>query len=70
VVKMKMTLNIYWGYSMKIDMSGKAVTNRLISVKQLRKVCLSLANSSAGKKIRRQFSANKVVQRTSHALGR
>ena len=67
---MKMILNIYWGYSMKIDMSGKAVTNRLKTVNQLRKVCLSLANSSTGKKIRKQFSANKAVQRTSHALGR
>jgi len=55
---------------MKIDMSAKEVTNRLKTVNQLRKACLSLANSSAGKKIREQFSANKSVQRTSHALGR
>jgi hypothetical protein len=54
---------------MKIDMSRKAVTNRLKTVNQLRKVCLSLANSSAGKKIRKQFPANEAVQRTSHALG-
>jgi hypothetical protein len=55
---------------MKIDMSEKAITKRLKTVNQLRKVCLSLANSSEGKRIRKQFSANKSVQRTSHALGR
>jgi hypothetical protein len=54
---------------MKIDMSKQAVTNRLKTVNELRKVCLSLANSSAGKKIRNRFSANKAVQRTSDALG-
>ncbi len=55
---------------MKIDMSAEAVTNRLKTVNQLRKVCLSLANSSAGKRIREDFSDNDTVQRTSHALGR
>jgi hypothetical protein len=55
---------------MKIDMSDKAVTNRLRTVNKLRKACLSLANSSEGKRVREQFSANKSVQRTSHALGR
>jgi len=55
---------------MKIDMSAKSITNRLKTVNQLRKTCLSLANSSAGKRIREQFSANESVQRTSHALGR
>jgi len=54
---------------MKIDMSSKAIANRLTIVNQLRKACLSLANSSAGKKIREQFSANKSVQRTSQSLG-
>ena len=39
---------------MKIDMSKRAITHRLRTVNQLRKVCLSLANSSAGKKIRKQ----------------
>lgn len=34
---------------MKIDMSEKAITNRLKTVNQLRMVCLSLANSSSGK---------------------
>jgi len=39
---------------MKIDMSKKAITHRLETVNQLRKICLSLANSSAGAKIRKQ----------------
>jgi len=55
---------------MKLDMSEKAITNRLKTVSQLRKACLSLAISSAGKKIMEQFSANNSVQRTSHSLGR
>ncbi|CAN2042455.1 hypothetical protein GMMP15_830006 [Candidatus Magnetomoraceae bacterium gMMP-15] len=40
---------------MKIDMSAKAITNRLKTVNQLKKICLSLANSSEGKRIRKQF---------------
>lgn len=55
---------------MKIDMSPRAVTNRLKLVNQLRRACLSLANSSAGRKIQTKFSANKFVHRTSKALGR
>lgn len=55
---------------MKIDMSAKAVTNRLKTVNQLRQACLSLANSSAGKRIRKRFADNRSVQRTSQALGR
>jgi hypothetical protein len=55
---------------MKIDMSKQAVTNRLKTVNELRKVCLSLANSSVGKKIRKQFPTNEAIQRTSKALGR
>jgi len=55
---------------MKIDMSSRAVTIRLKTVNQLRRTCLSLAESSVGKKIRKKFSTNKVVQRTSQALGR
>lgn len=54
---------------MKIDMSREAVTNRLKTVEQLRKLCLSLANSSAGKKVRMQSPHNESVQRTSRALG-
>ena len=55
---------------MKIDMSSRAVTMRLKTVNQLRRTCLSLADSSAGKKIRKKFAANKEVQRTSQAIGR
>jgi len=55
---------------MKIEMSPRAITMRLKMVNQLRRTCLSLADSSTGKKIRKQFSANESVQRTSHALGR
>jgi hypothetical protein len=63
-----MTFNIYWGYSMKIDMSREAVTKRLKTVDQLRKVCLSLASSSAGKSIRKTIPADETDQRTSLAL--
>jgi hypothetical protein len=55
---------------MKIDLSKEAVTKRLQTVNQLRKVCLSLANSSAGKKIRAEHADIKSVKRTSDALGR
>ena len=55
---------------MKIDMSPKAITKRLKIVNELRRICLSLANSSAGKRIQKKYSANKTVQRTSRALGR
>ena len=49
---------------MKIDMSKKAITNRLKTVNQLRNVCLSLANSSAGAKIRKQTAdKQRVAQR-------
>jgi hypothetical protein len=54
---------------MKIDMSSEAVTRRLRQVAQLRRVCLSLARSSAGRDIARRFPANQTVQRTSRALG-
>ncbi len=53
---------------MKIDMSREAITRRLNTVAQLRNVCLSLANSGAGKKIREQFPENETVQRTTMAL--
>jgi hypothetical protein len=55
---------------MKIDMSPEVVTKRLQIVNELRRTCLSLANSTAGKKIMKKYSANKSVQRTSRALGR
>ena len=65
-----MILNILGALPMKIDMSSRAVTMRLKTVSQLRRTCLSLADSSAGRKIRKKFSTNKQVQRTSQALGR
>lgn len=55
---------------MKIDMSPEAITKRLRIVNELRRTCLSLANSDAGKEIIKKFSANKTVQRTSQSLGR
>ena len=65
-----MILSILGVLPMKIDMSSRAVTMRLKTVNQLRRTCLSLANSSVGRKIQKKFSANKLVQRTSQALGR
>ena len=55
---------------MKIDMSSRAVTNRLRTVNQLRRLCLSLADSSAGRAVRMKHASNKTVQRTSQAIGR
>ena len=55
---------------MKIDMRPEAITKRLNIVNQLRRICLSLANSDAGQEIMKKYSANKSVQRTSRALGR
>jgi len=55
---------------MKIDMSPGAVTLRLKQVAQLRNACLALARSSTSLEIRKKNAANKLVQRTSLALGR
>jgi hypothetical protein len=55
---------------MKIDMSPAAVTLRLRQVAQLRNACLALARSSAILEIRKKKASNKLVQRTSKALGR
>ncbi len=55
---------------MKIDMSPSAVTLRLKQLNQLRRACLALADSSAARRIRKKHAANRLVQRTSHALGR
>ena len=54
----------------KVDMSSEAVGRRLRQVRQLRRLCLSLARSSAGRDIARRFQANEAVRRTSRALGR
>ena len=53
---------------MKIDMSAEAVRVRLEQVESLRKLCLSLARSSAGRKIVVEHPANEKVRRTSQAL--
>ncbi len=63
-----MISNISGALPMKIDMSKEAVTQRLKIVAQLRSVCLSLAGSSAGKKVREQFPDNETVRRTSRAM--
>jgi hypothetical protein len=55
---------------MKIDMSPQAVTLRLKQVNQLRHTCLTLANSSIARRIRKKYATNKLVRRTSLALGR
>jgi hypothetical protein len=54
---------------LKIDMSPAAIEKRLKLVNELRKACLSLANSSAGIKILKKNSKNKSVQRTLLAIG-
>jgi hypothetical protein len=54
---------------MKIDMSSEAITKRLKTVNELRRICLSLANSSAGKEIIKKNPDNKTVQRTKQSLG-
>ena len=54
---------------MKIDMSPAAIASRLKVVNELRRTCLSLANSSAGMEILKKCSTNKAVQRTSRSLG-
>lgn len=54
---------------MKIDMSKKAITNRLKTVNQLRKICLSLANSSAGAKIRKQTADKQRVKQVAPRPG-
>ena len=54
---------------MKIDMSRRAITARLKTVNQLRRTCLSLANSSAGRKIQKKYIDNTLVRKTSKALG-
>ncbi len=54
---------------MKIDMSEKAINNRLKAVSQLRKLCLSLADTSMGRQIITRFPENETVKRTGEALG-
>ena len=53
---------------MKIDMRSEAVTRRLRQVEQLRRLCLSLSSSSAGRDIARRYPDNERVQRTNRSL--
>lgn len=53
---------------MKIDMSPEAITKRLKSVNELRRLCLSLAKSSAGRRIRANHADKEAVQKTIRAL--
>jgi hypothetical protein len=55
---------------MKMDMSSRAITLRVKQVSRLRRTCLALAQSSAGRKIQEKYKSNESVQRTSKALGR
>ena len=55
---------------MEIDLSPEAVRLRLEQVEALRKLCLSLARSSAGRKVMEQHPTDENVRRTAAALGR
>ena len=55
---------------MKIDMSPEAVRARLEQVGSLRKLCLSLARSSAAREIAAKHPANEKERRTTQAIGR
>ncbi|MDD3249757.1 MAG: hypothetical protein PHF23_05235 [Smithellaceae bacterium] len=54
---------------MKIDMSPEVVAHRLKPVNKLRKACLSLAGSGAGKDILKENRNNDTVRRTARAPG-
>jgi hypothetical protein len=55
---------------MKIDLSSDAITRRLKTVDELRKPCLSLADSSIGRKVREAHPEDPAVQRVSRAIGK
>ena len=55
---------------MKIDLSPAAVRLRLEQVEALRRLCLSLARSSAGRQVMEKHPADENVKRTAAALGR
>lgn len=55
---------------MKIDLSPEAVRLRLEQVDALRKLCLSLARSSAGRQVVEKHPDDERVRRTAAALGR
>ena len=55
---------------MKIDLSPEAVSVRLRQVEALRRLCLSLARSSAAREIMTKHPSNEALRRTAAALGR
>ena len=54
---------------MKTDKSPEAVTMRLKRVEQLRRLCLSLADTDVGRELRRKHPDNPAVRRIALALG-
>lgn len=55
---------------MRIDLGPETVRHRLEQVESLRRLCLSLARSSAAREIAVKHPANEKVRRTTRALGR
>ncbi len=55
---------------MKIEMDAEHIRQRFEQVRALRRLCLSLARSSAGREIIERCRSNAAVQRTSRSLGR
>ncbi len=55
---------------LKIDMSPEAVTRRLKQAEELRKLCLSLAQTSIGLEIMEKHKDHPTVSRTAKAIGR
>lgn len=55
---------------MKIDMNPEAIRGRFNQVRMLRRLCLSLARSSAGQEVIKRHGADERVRRTARALGR
>ena len=55
---------------MKIDLRPAEVRLRLEQVEALRKLCLSLARSSAGHQVMEKHATDENVKRTAAALGR
>ncbi|MFN8547420.1 MAG: hypothetical protein U0527_05470 [Candidatus Eisenbacteria bacterium] len=54
---------------MKIEMDAEHIRQRFERVRELRRLCLSLARSSAGHDVIRRCQENEKVRRTSRALG-
>lgn len=54
---------------MKIEMTPEAIARRLNQVSAVRRLCLSLARSSAGRTVLEKHPANEKVKRTLRALG-